>query len=94
MGQGKGREAGWMRELQAAEGGLSWQQARALLERLDRLQERMSLASLWTGGSTWTQASGLAAGAGLTGCPSVFRARGSGGPVAGAQKVFRPRGSF
>ena len=83
-----------MRELQAAEGGLSWQQARALLERLDRLQERMSPASLWTGGHAWTWAGGRAEGARLAGRPSVFRARGSGGPVAGAQRVFRPWGSF
>ena len=35
------------------------------------------------GGRAWTRAGGRAAGAGLAGRPSVFRARGSGRPVAG-----------
>ena len=44
------------------------------------------------GGRAWTLAGGLAAGAGLAGHLLVFRARGSGGLVAGAQRVFRPGG--
>ena len=51
----------------------------------------MSPASPWTGGSAWTRAGGPAAGARLAERPPVFRARGAGGPVTGAERVFRPR---
>ena len=57
---------------------------------LDRLQERMSPASPWMGGRSWTRAGGRAAGAGLVRRPSVFRARGCGGLVVGTQRVFGP----